>query len=202
MFVAQRSNGKYCSKACQIGAWHEAHPDAVAANKRRYYDANKDDVLNRGKDWQAAHPERAQQIKRKYYLTKKAEVIERSAQWQKDHSEAKSATNARYDQTPTGKIKNLEKVNRRRARKLAAPGGHFTRAEFGALVDQVGSMCVCCGNIFALTDLEADHIIPLARGGSDGIENIQPLCRSCNARKSAKTINYLSLWLKKTDTIN
>jgi len=33
------------------------------------------------------------------------------------------------------------------------------------------------------------HIISLARGGSNWIENIQPLCSKCNYRKWAKFKN-------------
>lgn len=34
-------------------------------------------------------------------------------------------------------------------------------------------------------DLTGDHITPLARGGTNQPDNIQVLCRACNARKHA-----------------
>ena len=32
-------------------------------------------------------------------------------------------------------------------------------------------------------NLEIDHVVPLARGGSNRLENLQLLCRDCNRRK-------------------
>ncbi|MFE6489697.1 HNH endonuclease [Streptomyces sp. NPDC057757] len=36
------------------------------------------------------------------------------------------------------------------------------------------------------TDLTADHVVPLARGGSSTPENTRVLCRSCNSRKHSQ----------------
>ena len=41
--------------------------------------------------------------------------------------------------------------------------------------------CVRCA---AEDDLQFDHVIPVARGGGNGVENIQILCGACNRQKS------------------
>jgi hypothetical protein len=40
--------------------------------------------------------------------------------------------------------------------------------------------CVLCASIENLT---IDHIVPLSKGGSDNIENLQCLCSHCNRKK-------------------
>ena len=45
--------------------------------------------------------------------------------------------------------------------------------------------CIACG---ASKNLCIDHIMPVAKGGSDDIENLQTLCRSCNNQKGTKTM--------------
>ncbi len=41
-------------------------------------------------------------------------------------------------------------------------------------------------------DLEADHIVPIWGGGTHAIENLQVLCRSCNASKGASLADSLA----------
>ena len=40
--------------------------------------------------------------------------------------------------------------------------------------------CVKCGS---KKNLEIDHVVPLARGGSNRLENLQLLCQECNRSK-------------------
>lgn len=40
--------------------------------------------------------------------------------------------------------------------------------------------CVICGD---RGDIEVDHILPVARGGSNDESNLQPLCHQCHTRK-------------------
>lgn len=43
--------------------------------------------------------------------------------------------------------------------------------------------CQSCGKSDRETQLNVDHIIPLAKGGSNDISNLQTLCEQCNQQK-------------------
>lgn len=51
------------------------------------------------------------------------------------------------------------------------------------VLDRDGHICAACGSI---NDLQIDHIIPVSRGGSDDMSNLQILCGPCNRSKGAK----------------
>jgi 5-methylcytosine-specific restriction endonuclease McrA len=79
------------------------------------------------------------------------------------------------------------------ARKVTNGGSH-TRAEWKKKLAEY-SACPRCARTW--TDIPPrpdrryrnpwtkDHIVALLRGGSDAIENIQPLCYQCNFKKNA-----------------
>ena len=48
--------------------------------------------------------------------------------------------------------------------------------------------CQYCGRRAPDVELEVDHLIPVARGGTDAFENLITSCRECNSGKSAKLI--------------
>jgi len=65
--------------------------------------------------------------------------------------------------------------------------GNFTPSQFKRLCAQYGNRCLRCRK---KRPLVADHVVPLAKGDSNDIENIQPLCGPCNGIKSDKSTDY------------
>lgn len=47
--------------------------------------------------------------------------------------------------------------------------------------------CLKCGDV---TDLEIDHVLPVAKGGSSDLNNLQVLCKACNRAKGANYGDY------------
>lgn len=72
-----------------------------------------------------------------------------------------------------------------RQRRRGANGKH-TLKEWEILKAQYNWICPSCERQEPEIILTEDHIIPISLGGSNNIENIQPLCRSCNSKKGIK----------------
>ena len=77
----------------------------------------------------------------------------------------------------------------RKAKEAGAKGTH-THYEWEALKRDWNYMCLCCKRKEPNIKLTKDHIIPLSLGGDNSIDNIQPLCGSCNSRKMQKDIDF------------
>jgi 5-methylcytosine-specific restriction endonuclease McrA len=71
--------------------------------------------------------------------------------------------------------------------RLAGNGGAFTYSEWLRLKSTVQTTLRL---LREKESLEADHVLPIVDGGSGSIENIQPLCRTCNRRKGRKHIDF------------
>lgn len=48
-------------------------------------------------------------------------------------------------------------------------------------------LCYFCGNALTRKTATVDHLLPIARGGTNHMDNIVIACRLCNARKGPLT---------------
>ncbi len=103
------------------------------------------------------------------------------------HADERNAYQRSYGKANRDKLALF--TNRRRARKRSTEGTH-TDAEWQALKAFYDFKCLCCGKQEPEIRLTRDHVIPLDKGGSDSIDNIQPLCARCNSKKNNKHIDY------------
>jgi len=87
---------------------------------------------------------------------------------------------------------------RKRRMKLKNIDGFHTEKDWKDLFLFIyENKCFGCGKSGKDVELTKDHIIPISNGGTDNIENLAPLCRSCNSSKGNKGAEwYIKKWSK------
>lgn len=144
------------------------------------------------------------------YQENKTSIRERVKVYYQENKETIAASNKKW------RVKNKERIHqirklyisqnrtkfqaasqRRRARISGASGKH-TQEEIQYLKEIQNFKCLMCKRPEPEIKLTLDHIVPLSKGGGDGIGNCQMLCKPCN---SSKNDNFLDLRNKKQKVV-
>jgi 5-methylcytosine-specific restriction endonuclease McrA len=143
----------------------EKHAPKARAHHKLVYVENREQILARNKAWQEANPE-----------AYKAAIIA----WHKAHPDRLKAIHRKWEvNNPEQLAANAREV---RAKRRNVEGKH-TVDEIKALLEKQRGKCAYC-HVSIRSGYHADHIVPLAKGGSNWISNIQLTCPPCNFRKN------------------
>lgn len=136
-------------------------------------------IAPKSAQWQREHPEQAKTAQRTFYQRHKQELCIKSRKNAERHRASMAKWQRKYPE------KHAAKQSRRRAMKRGASGSHTGDDVLKQLAAQKGR-CWHCGVKLKDGEWHADHLIPLARGGSDAPENIVVACPKCNLSKGTK----------------
>lgn len=145
--------------------------ECIKAYHRAYHLKNRDIQLEKQRIYKAANKAAISDAGALYYEKNREAIIARVDRYRHEH----------YDSV-------LQVLRNRRARKKNATGTH-TKQDIQALVFLQKGKCAACRVKLLLEGkgkYHIDHIISLAKGGTNDKYNLQILCPSCNLSKHAK----------------
>lgn len=143
--------------------WRHENPEKYHASEKRRRDASPEKIRLKNKRYKTANADRLAPI-----------AIVRMKQWRGKNPER-------------ARIIGRKARQHWRARLLASPGS-YTQQQVQSLLETQKWLCATPRCATSLRDKkELDHIIALARGGSNDIANLQWLCPRCNRKKNDKS---------------
>lgn len=180
-------------KACRIKAQAAAlTPEKKArkleADARRRREATPEKKGQRTKQrlaWRAKNPEADAAAQRRWYEKNRHTQNERSRAYHTHNQERENARSKAWRLANPIAYRATQQAAR--ARRRNAPG-RYTAVDFERQFGLQGERCYWCGEGISLQGGDAatvDHLIPLAKGGTNAPNNIVCACKVCNRRKWA-----------------
>lgn len=200
--------------------WIARNPQKVKLkNERAKIRAREKRAINKKPKPPAKTKEEKRESREIYRKTNIERITARNAEWRKrnkvklasyfreyakENSEKKNSQNRarylsgasmrqyqrKYRKTNPAKVRSFRQ--KRRAYKKQAPIGCIkVIAAWDIEVRSKPRNCYWCQQEISGSDIELDHVIPLARGGAHEIGNLCVSCKTCNSRKQHRP---LAVW--------
>lgn len=176
IFYSAGYSSKFCSPKCRENNRYWTQRDKRSKQAREFRERHKDRINAQLREDYRINPEKYREQRRATYLRHREKRIANASEYQK---------------------KNPQVVALTRHMRKAAAAYEITQRDHRRMLERYRHSCAYCevklapwGREFP-NSLQWDHVLPLSKGGSDGVGNLLPVCRQCNRNKSAR---FLSDW--------
>lgn len=150
------------------------------------YEKNKEAICEKSRIWRILNKEKASESYSEYREKNKQKLSQYYKEWLSANRDKARAHNSKWAKANKDRYSAYSR-NRRAAKALS--GGSHTTEDIRAIFEKQGGLCASCKiKLFksGKQKYHVDHIMPLARGGSNWPSNLQCLCPACNLSKGAK----------------
>lgn len=135
-----------------------------------YRGLHKEEIRLYKKAYREKHRDRLNAESRVYRLANLDRIRERKLEWQRA---------------------NPDMVRAAKARRRCVGNDGFTAENVAALYAEQRGLCAYCQISLDSQPYHVDHVIPLCKGGGNGVDNICLACPSCNLSNAGQAV-----WLR------
>ena len=128
---------------------------------------------------------------RNYYLRNKNKVKNRIKLYHLKHPELRAKITSNWRKNNPKKWKEVQRIINFNAKsKRRHIYQRISSLDWVKMKKKYSYICPACLRKEPEIILTIDHIKAITKGGDGNIQNLQPLCQSCNSKKYTKTIKY------------
>lgn len=160
--------GRICSKGHEWKGTGKSLRYKYDNKRRPCVECKKEESRKRGKYYKS------------HYQKNKERINRNIKEWQNLHKEKVNKIQIKYRESEKGKQAAIKASHRRRATKMMNHKANYSREQLAQVKEAFGNQCAYCGSE---KDLQIDHFIAVANGGSDCIGNFVIACKECNRKK-------------------
>ena len=150
----------------------------TGAAQKVYYARNKKSVTKYQRQYRKQNAKKLQEYEKARDRSNRR--AQHRAYYARNREDRKAAARARY---AANRAVALFRAKHQRARRRSALGV-CSNEQLKARIAFYGGKCAYCGGPFE----HVDHVIALARGGTNWPANLRPACARCNGSKHARPL--------------
>jgi hypothetical protein len=188
-----RCNNCIIYKKEQAKTYYLKNQEKLLIKKKEYYEKNREEEKKKSKKHYQENKE-SLLIRQKAYNKKNKQMLSiKNKEWKNSNTERISAKHKQWREN--NRDKTREASRRRKAKKFNNGVEAYTEKQ---VLDLYGTKCYLCGELIDMlapratwikgwqNGLHIEHVVDLALGGPDTLDNVRPSHGICNLKKKPR----------------